>query len=65
MESEENIRTTIATRCMEVIEEKVEAGGEGIEEKPKPKKPSPKAIDLVAVLQTKPRQVPGRGGRGK
>jgi DNA end-binding protein Ku len=36
---------------MEVIEEKVEAGGEEIEEKPKPKKPSPKVIDLVAVLQ--------------
>ncbi len=36
---------------MEVIEEKVEAGGEEIEEKPKPKKLSSKVIDLVAVLQ--------------
>ena len=36
---------------MEVIEEKVESGGEEIEEKPKPKKPSSKVIDLVAVLQ--------------
>jgi DNA end-binding protein Ku len=37
---------------LEVIEEKVEAGGEEIEEKPKVKKqPSSKVIDLVAVLQ--------------
>src|SRR5438128_734343 len=36
---------------MEVIEEKVEAGGKEIEEKSKPKKPSGKVIDLVAVLQ--------------
>ena len=36
---------------MEVIEEKVESGGEEIEEKPKPKKPSSKVIDLVAVLR--------------
>ena len=36
---------------MDVIEEKVESGGEEIEEKPKPKKPSTKVIDLVAVLQ--------------
>jgi DNA end-binding protein Ku len=38
---------------MEVIEEKVEAGGEEIEEKPKKKKPQPstKVIDLVSVLQ--------------
>jgi len=36
---------------MEVIEEKVEAGGKGIEEKPK-KAPKPtKVIDLVSVLQ--------------
>ena len=34
---------------LEVIEEKVESGGEEIEEKPKPKKPSSKVIDLVAV----------------
>ena len=36
---------------MDVIEEKVEAGGNEIEEKPKPKKPSTKVIDLVSVLQ--------------
>lgn len=36
---------------MEVIEEKVESGGEEIEEKPKPKKTSSNVIDLVAVLQ--------------
>jgi DNA end-binding protein Ku len=36
---------------LEVIEEKVESGGEEIEEKPKPKKESTKVIDLVAVLQ--------------
>jgi len=36
---------------MEVIEEKVESGGEELEEKPKEKKPSTKVIDLVAVLQ--------------
>jgi DNA end-binding protein Ku len=36
---------------LEVIEEKVEAGGKEIEEKPKEKKPSTKVIDLVAVLQ--------------
>ena len=36
---------------LEVIEEKVEAGGEEIEAKPKAKKQSTKVIDLVAVLQ--------------
>src|SRR5450432_1048307 len=36
---------------LEVIEEKVEAGGKEIEEKPKEKRPSSKVIDLVAVLQ--------------
>ena len=37
---------------MEVIEEKVEAGGKELEEKPKKKAlPSTKVIDLVAVLQ--------------
>ncbi|MGH8095469.1 MAG: Ku protein [Chthoniobacterales bacterium] len=36
---------------MEVIEEKVEAGGEEIEQKPKPPRASSKVIDLVAVLQ--------------
>jgi DNA end-binding protein Ku len=36
---------------MEVIEEKVESGGEEIEEKPREKKTPTKVIDLVAVLQ--------------
>jgi DNA end-binding protein Ku len=36
---------------MEVIEEKVEAGGKEIEEKPKPKKQPTKVIDLVKILQ--------------
>src|SRR6266487_4896996 len=36
---------------MEVIEEKVEAGGKEIEEKPKPRKQPTKVIDLVEVLQ--------------
>ena len=36
---------------MEVIEEKVEAGGKEIEEKPKPKPKPTKVIDLVSVLQ--------------
>jgi DNA end-binding protein Ku len=36
---------------MDVIEEKVESGGEEIEAKPKAKKESTKVIDLVAVLQ--------------
>jgi DNA end-binding protein Ku len=36
---------------MEVIEEKVEAGGKEIEEKPKPTKAPTKVIDLVSVLQ--------------
>jgi DNA end-binding protein Ku len=37
---------------MDVIEEKVEAGGKEIEEKPKAKaRPSTKVIDLVSVLR--------------
>ena len=36
---------------MEMIKEKVEAGGKEIEEKPKPKKQPTKVIDLVSVLQ--------------
>ena len=36
---------------MGVIEEKVEAGGKEIKEKPKPKKAPTKVIDLVSVLQ--------------
>ena len=49
---------------MDVIEEKVESGGEEIEEKPKPKKPSSKVIDLVAVLQESLARTPG-GSRKK
>jgi len=48
---------------LEVIEEKVESGGEEIEEKPKPKKPSSKVIDLVAVLQESLKQ--SEGGKKK
>ncbi|HEY1583940.1 MAG TPA: Ku protein [Chthoniobacterales bacterium] len=48
---------------MEVIEEKVESGGEEIEEKPKSKKPSSKVIDLVAVLQES--LAKSEGGRKK
>ncbi len=49
---------------MDVIEEKVESGGEEIEEKPKPKKQSSKVIDLVAVLQESLAQTQG-GGKKK
>ena len=45
---------------MEVIEEKVEAGGKELEEKPKKKEPpSTKVIDLVAVLQESLNQTKG------
>jgi len=45
---------------MEVIEEKVEAGGKELEEKPKKKTPpSTKVIDLVAVLQESLNQTKG------
>ena len=45
---------------MEVIEEKVEAGGKELEEKPKKKAPpSTKVIDLVAVLQESLNQTKG------
>src|ERR1051325_89719 len=46
---------------MEVIEEKVESGGKEIEEKAKPKKPSAKVIDLVAVLRESLAQAEGEG----
>src|SRR5438309_8252208 len=51
---------------MEVIEEKVEAGGKEIEEKPK-KAPKPtKVIDLVSVLQKSLEQTGAkRKSRGK
>jgi len=48
---------------LEVIEEKVESGGKEIDGKPKPKKPSSKVIDLVAVLQESLARTPG--GRRK
>ena len=53
---------------MEVIEEKVDAGGKELEEKPKKKAPpSTKVIDLVAVLQESLNQTKGakktRGAR--
>jgi DNA end-binding protein Ku len=44
---------------MEVIEEKVKAGGKEIEEKPKPKKQPTKVIDLVEVLQKSLEQTGG------
>jgi DNA end-binding protein Ku len=47
----EKYRDDYREALMEVIEEKVEAGGKEIEEKPKAKKPPTKVIDLVAVLQ--------------
>jgi Ku protein, prokaryotic len=54
---------------MEVIEEKVEAGGKELEEKPKKKAPpSTKVIDLVAVLQESLNKAQGEkkaGGRRK
>lgn len=46
---------------LEVIEEKVESGGEEIEEKPKAKKSSSKVIDLVAVLQQSLAETEGKG----
>lgn len=46
---------------MEVIEEKVEAGGKEIEEKPKAKKPPTKVIDLVEVLQESLAKSQGEG----
>ena len=50
---------------LDVIEEKVESGGKEIEEKPKPKKPSSKVIDLVAVLQESLAKSQGEGKRKK
>src|SRR5438477_3486073 len=50
---------------MEVIEEKVEAGGKEIEEKPK-KAPKPtKVIDLVKVLQQSLEQTKGAKKKAK
>src|SRR5216110_3871020 len=47
----EKYRDDYREALMEVIEEKVEAGGKEIEEKPKPRKQPTKVIDLVSVLQ--------------
>ena len=49
---------------MEVIEEKVESGGEELEDKPKEKKTPTKVIDLVAVLQES-LKAQGSGGKKK
>jgi DNA end-binding protein Ku len=46
----EKYRDDYREALMEVIEEKVEAGGKEIEEKPRPKKAPTKVIDLVSVL---------------
>lgn len=48
---------------MDVIEEKVESGGQEIEEKPKEARPATKVIDLVSVLQQSLAQ--SQGGRKK
>jgi DNA end-binding protein Ku len=47
----EKYRDDYREALMEVIEEKVEAGGKEIEEKPKKAPKSTKVIDLVSVLQ--------------
>jgi DNA end-binding protein Ku len=47
----EKYRDDYREALMEVIEEKVEAGGKEIEEKSKPRKAPTKVIDLVKVLQ--------------
>ena len=47
----EKYRDDYRDALMEVIEEKVDAGGKEIEEKPKPKKAPTKVIDLMEVLQ--------------
>jgi DNA end-binding protein Ku len=47
----EKYRDDYREALMEMIEEKVEAGGKEIEEKPKPKPKPTKVIDLVSVLQ--------------
>ena len=47
----EKYRDDYKEALMDVIEEKVEAGGKEIEEKPRKKVSSTKVIDLVAVLQ--------------
>jgi DNA end-binding protein Ku len=58
----EKYRDDYREALMEVIEEKVEAGGKEVEEKPKKKAPpSTKVIDLVAVLQESLNK--SRGGR--
>ncbi|MEO5718786.1 MAG: Ku protein [Chthoniobacterales bacterium] len=49
---------------LDVIEEKVESGGEELEEKPKPKKESSKVIDLVSILQQSLAKAEG-GGKKK
>jgi DNA end-binding protein Ku len=50
---------------MDVIEAKVEHGGEEIEEKPRAKKAPSKVIDLVKVLQQSLEQSGGRAGKAR
>src|SRR5437868_13995465 len=58
--SPEKYKDDYREALMEVIEEKVEAGGKEIEEKPK-KAPKPtKVIDLVSVLQKSLEQTGGK-----
>jgi DNA end-binding protein Ku len=55
----EKYRDDYREALMEVIEEKVEAGGKEIEEKPKKAPKSTKVIDLVSVLQKSLEQTGG------
>jgi len=59
----EKYRDDYREALMEVIEEKVEAGGKEIEEKSKPKKAPTKVIDLVSVLQQSLEQAEGASKR--
>ncbi len=59
--SPEKYKDDYRDALLEVIEEKVESGGEEIEEKPKPKKESAKVIDLVSILQQSLAKAEGSG----
>ena len=56
----EKYRDDYREALMEVIEEKVEAGGKEIEEKPKKARKPTKVIDLVSVLQKSLEQTGGK-----
>lgn len=56
----EKYRDDYREALMEVIEEKVEAGGKEIEEKPKKARKPTKVIDLVSVLQKSLQQTGGK-----